>query len=179
MTHRLEKVGDKFDATYKTIYGRPFRGQILQPPDTSRVSNFLSARRYLRTKPVTIVKPRDVIVVNEAKYIVAEHGDGFYREPIYKHFKLFEVDYTDTWYPKTEITDSLTGIKSVSRETSRGIIYMSTQPHSSLQDQVAIPQVMKTAITNAPVQVDDKIGDYVVTKVDLVLGISLLEMKVA
>ena len=110
MKNRLLETGEKFKMKFKKVGGGEFFGQILDIPDTSRVSNFLSARRYLRTRPNTSVVPADVMIANGKKYIVAEHGDGFFKEVIYKHFKLFEVDHEFTWARKAQVENPVTEI---------------------------------------------------------------------
>lgn len=177
MSERLLNVGKKFHMKFNFLDGRFFYGQILDIPDTSRVSNFLSTRRYLRTAPDTLVRPRDVIIVDNIKYVVAEHGTGFYKQPIYKHFKLFEVDEILTWYQSSVTTDTVTGLEKMARTTNAGAVYVSTQPKGDIEDALHIQQVRKLCICDKDVKVDDKIGDYIVTKADKVLGVNLLELK--
>ena len=176
---RLLQVGEKFKARYKIVDGPYFYGQVLQPPDTSRVTNFLSARRYLRVTPKSIVAPRQVVIIDNQKYIVAEHGTGFYVHPIYKHFKLFEVDSIEEWRPAQVLNDPVTGIQTTVREEDGGTpdVYLSIQPHTNSEDSLRIPLENRTAICNQAVSVEDQIGDYLVTKVDTLLGISIVEMK--
>lgn len=203
MKNRLLTVGNKFRSKYFLTNGNSFYGQVLEIPDTSRVSNFLSARRYLRTEPNTIVKPRDVVIIDGLKYIVADHGTGFFVTPIYKHFKLFLVDLELKWYTKQIVIHPVTGVKTFDRTLSNGIAYISSQPRSSIEDGLKIQTPQKLFLTNQPVAVDDILGDfidgdlnssdfdpqdfsidgkfvgsYVVTKSDQVLGITDLEVKV-
>lgn len=177
MTTPLLQVGKFARAKYKTVQGMEFYGQFLSIPDTSRVSNFLSARRYLRTVPNTPLLPRMVMVAEGLKYIVAEHGTGFYVVPIYKHFKLFEVDMEAQWRQTSFTENPVTGVKEQNMDETGPTIYLSTQPHSVISDTLNIPNPVKTAITNADVKVDDIVGGYVVIKSDVVLGVNLIEMK--
>jgi len=174
---RLINAGNKFRAKYKTVDGREFYGQILEPPDTSRVSNFLSARRYLRTRPITIVKPRDVVVIAGTKYLCAEHGLGFYVTPIYRHFKLFEIDMEAQAVRSQRITNPITGVKDTVRNIPLGKVYISLQPKASEEDGILIPSIMKVGIADKPLKVEDRVGDYIVTKADTVLGVTLVELK--
>jgi hypothetical protein len=125
----------------------------------------------------TNLSPRDVVTANGIKYITAEHGDGFYLEPIYKHFKLFEVDSIVNWYPAKVNVNPVTGLENVYRDELEEEVYLSTQPKSSIEDSIHIPHKTLVAVCNAAVKVDDRVGDYVVTKSDAVLGVTLLEMK--
>lgn len=178
MKNRLLHTGDKFRSKYKVIGGGDFYGQVLDIPDTSRVSNFLSARRYLRTSPtIKNVFPGCVVVINCEKFIVAEHGTGFYVDPIYKHFKLFEVDKTSPWYTVSRQADPVTGIKEINRILQEDCIFLSTQPKSVIEDSLNIQQQTFVALCNRQVNRNDIVDDKIVTKVDGVLGCWLLEMK--
>lgn len=177
--NRMSKIGHRFRSKFKLVTGQEFYGQLLDIPDTSRVSNFLSARRYLRTSIDTFVVPGDVAVINGLKYIVAEHGTGFFVKPVYRHFKLFEVDLELQWYSNSQMVDPITDQLKVSQVEQTDLVYLSTQPRSSQQDQIHIPGVLRTTVCNKKVLVNDKLGeDYLVTKSDHVLGITLLELKV-
>lgn len=174
---RLLSVGERFKAKYKKINGTPFFGQVLSIPDTSRVSNFLSTRRYLRTTPFTNVLVSDVVVIEGLNFIVAEHGTGFFVTPIYKHFKMFEVNETVQWFGMTVSVDQVSGVEKVSRSTDLGLVYLSVQPMSDIEDAIRIQQPMRRCVCNKPVKVDDRLGEWIVTKSDPVLGITLLELK--
>ena len=166
--NNLLKVGGRFRSQFQLVNGLGFSGQMLSIPDTSRVSNFLSPRRYLRTPPDSFIKPRDVMIADGQKFIIAEHGTGFYVEPIYKHFKLFEVDSVANWFIRHEIIDPVTKVKNYEiPDVPEGKIYLSTQPHTLIRDTIQIPQDCILVITNAPVRADDKIGEYIVQKADV------------
>ena len=175
---RLKYVGLKFRSLFYKFDGTPFYGQILEIPDTSRVSNFLSTRRYLRTQIETNVRLRDIVIFNGTKAVVAEHGDGFYKIPIYRHFKLFEINEEGNWFQKRKKIDPVTGVESPERDDLKGLVFLSVQPKTDIEDKIKIQQNTKMAICNADVKVDDRIDDWVVTKADTVLGVTLLEMKI-
>lgn len=178
MTNRLSKVGDKFRSVFKLVDGTKFYGQLLGLPDTSRVSNFLSARRYLRTAVKTIVQPGNVMIADGTTFIIAEHGEGFYNEPIYRHFKLFDVDAFEPWYPVTTTQDTVTGVKKVSPAAiSSTSVYLSTQPAPLKVDGLQIPAQHRICICNQNIGVGDRVGDHIVTKSDKMLGVFILEMK--
>lgn len=178
MTNRLSRIGEFFKSRFSMVDGPDFYGQILDLPDTSRVSNFLSVRRYLRTSVNTNVQARNVIIAGSVKYIVACHGDGYYKESIYKHFKLFEVDEIWDWYPVKEHVDPVTKVRNQTRDDYEGLVHLSTQPMRFSDDPaINIPLETKIAVVDKAVNVDDKIGNYIVTKTDVVLGVNLIELK--
>ncbi len=177
MKTRLASSHERFKTVFKKIDGSKFYGQILDIPDTSRVSNFLSTRRYLRTSIKSSIAPRDVIIVGDRKYIVAEHGVGFFTEEIYKHFKLFEVDKEAVWKTNTNVEDPVTGIISPSRNPSSITAYLSTQPKTDMQGELKIAIQSFTCVSNVELQKDQIVDGKIVTQVDNVLGVTLVEIR--
>lgn len=178
MVNKLLKVGERFRTKYKLVNGAEFYGHVLDIPDTSRVSNFLTARRYLRTNPfITNVFPSCVVNINGEIYIVGDHGTGFYFSPIYKHFKLFEVDKVVDWYKVTKTADPVTSVNKTNRVLQSEKVYLSTQPKGVIEDSLHIPQQTFLAISNKEVSRNDIVDGKIVTKVDYVLGCWLLELK--
>ena len=161
----------------KKIGGGYFYGQILDIPDTSRVSNFLSARRYLRVNPSSLIVAGDVVSGGTTKYIVATHAEGFFLGPIYRHFKLFVVDKEFQYKKKSFVENPVTGIKELVLSEQIETAYLSLQPSSDVSDIIKIPQETFIGICNIPMSRDDQIDNYIVTKVNEVLGVYLLELK--
>ena len=175
---RLKNVGLNFRGKYKILNGQSFYGQILDLPDTSRVSNFLSARRYLRVHPDTPVTAGMVVVIDRKKYIVADHGTGFLRDPIYQHFKLFQVDLELEHFTKTESKNPVTGVMEKDPKASQGMVYVSVQPKSTMSDSIKIQTPQHVLVTNVELKVDDLLGDdWIVIKSDPVLGVHVVEVK--
>lgn len=177
---RLSTIGLRFQGSYRTITGKTVKGQFLSIPDTSRVTNFISARRYLRTAADTNLVVGDVLIADGVKFIVAEHGTGYFVDSIYKHFKLFEVDSELIHSRRGVVTNPVTGMKQHGAYTViTPILYMSTQPARYIEDrQVGISSDHHIAVCNLQnIDVDDTIGDYVVIKSDKLLGVSILELK--
>lgn len=177
MSSRLINTGNRFKTRLKKVNGAEFFGQLLDIPDTSRVSNFLSARRYLRVHPLSKIKPGDVIIANNIKYIVANHADGFHLGVIYKHFKLFEVDKEFQWFKKSFSKNPVTGIEETVLTEQYETVYLSIQPSRNLSDSLSIPQETFTVISNIEIKRDEIIDKYVVIKVNEMLGVFVLDMK--
>lgn len=171
-------VGRIFQSKYKTLTGKVVSGQFLSIPDTSRVTNFLSARRYFRTQPDTKLQPGDILLSEGDKFIVAEHGTGYYKQPIYKHFKMFQVDEIKPWSRKVTTTNAITGLKDKTSDQALGDVYISIQPDRYIEDGTKLALDSHIAVCNkADVQVNDIIGGYLVYKVDIMLGVSVLSLR--
>lgn len=177
MVSRLLKTGEKFKTKFKKVGGGEFYGQLLDLPDTSRVSNFLSPRRYLRVSSKSSIKPTDVIIADGVKFIVGEHGTGFHFAPIYIHYKLFQVDVEAQWYRNSVEEDIVTGQEKTVRTLQQETVYLSTQPKALIEDDIHIQQQTYVAISNLRVGRNDIVDNKIVTRVDDVLGLYLIEMK--
>lgn len=178
MGKRLAEVGKKFQMKMAKIDGTVFYGQLLAIPDTSRVSNFLTPRRYLRTASIPPVVPGDVIKVQGTTYIVAQHGGGYFKDYVVaQYFKLFEVTSREDWYAAVTTTNAVTGIKEMERVNQDEQIYVSLQPKGEIKDEIHIQQQSYIAIINRAVGRNDQIGNLMVTAIDPVLGVYEVEMK--
>lgn len=176
--NKLKKLGGKFRSRFTTIEGSDFFGQILQPPDTARVSNFLSARRYLRVDPDCFLQPGAVVICAGAKYIIAEHGDGFFNTPIYRHFKMFAVDWELPWIGSTSAMDTVTGVYKETKNVAKGTAYISIQPgYSTVDAAIGIPNEQHVFVCDKQPALGDLIGNYFVQKVDLQLGIAVVGVR--
>ena len=171
-------VGKIFQSKYKTTSGKTISGQFLSIPDTSRVTNFLSARRYFRTQPDTKLVPGDILMSDGDLFIVAEHGTGYYKTPIYKHFKMFQVDQQTAHTRKVVATNTVTGLKDKTSDQALGNVYLSIQPDRYIEDGTKLALDSHIAVCNkSDVQVNDLIGGYLVYKVDIMLGVSVLSLR--
>ena len=176
---RLRNVGKSFRGKHKIDGGPHFYGQILDPPDTSRVSNFLSARRYLRVHNNSPVRAGMIVNVDKKDYLVATHATGFFRNPIYTHFKLFQIDATLEWISKSDrIKNPITGVWEVASDVSKGDIKVSVQPKSTMEDELRIQTPQHVVLSAEELVVGDKLGpDWVVTKVDPQLDVWVIDVK--
>lgn len=173
----IRGVHERYRSKLSRIDGLAFYGQILDIPDTSRVTNFLSAKRYLRTGPLSVIKPADVVIADKTKYIVGEHGTGFLITPLYKHFKMLKVDLELPWTRNTDVVDPVTGVIKSGTRTSLGTAYVSLDTKNDIEDALHIQTERHIFVTDKNVQVEDYLGNFIVTKVDKLIGLSVCEVK--
>lgn len=167
----------KYQSKFTRLDGLAFYGQILDIPDTSRVSNFLSARRFLRVSTGSIIRAADVIYALGTRYILGNHGTGILVTPLYKHFKMFQVDLELPWSRNTDVVDAVTGITKSGARSALGTAFISLDTKNDIEDSLQIQTERKVFITDKDVKVEDYLGTYIVTKVDKLLGISICEVK--
>lgn len=173
----IRGVHERYRSRFKILGGSDFYGQILDIPDTSRVTNFLSPKRYLRTGPFSPVKPGDVVVLFGVMYIVGEHGTGFLIAPLYKQFKMLQVDIELPWERNTDVVDTVTGVVKSGARTSLGTAYISLDTKNDIEDALNIQTERRLFVTDKDVAVEDYLGDFIVTKVDKLIGLSVCEVK--
>lgn len=168
-------VGARFRDVYKLLDGRRFYGQILDIPDTTRVSNFHSARRLLRTSLESPLTPGTIFISpNGERFLAAEHGISYG----YHHFKLFQMDLTLQWKRDNKVTDAVTGLtKGSVVKTSLGQIEGTYEDKSSVEDQLLVPKARNTLITNAALQLGDYADDRVVFEVINQLGVTIAGVR--
>lgn len=161
------------------INGISFLGWFLAIPDTTRVTNMLHPRRLLQVKPECPVHVGDVISNSSGTmYICADHGEGWREVPIYRQFKLYQVDQIYPWKRATITTDTLTGLKkSTGSFTSLGSAYCSIEPASPERDAFKIPEAQAEIVTSSAIQLGDILGPWEVVRVDQQLGVYSATVK--
>lgn len=176
----LHKVVNEHMHLLKTVEGSSFYGQFTDIPDTTRVSNFNSARRLFRVKPKSLLKKGDNFYDPLGQvFLVAEHGDQFLKgRHLYTHFKLFEMPETaaigkkgvKTQHPvsKLEIEGPVTWEQG---------IYLAFELRSTGSDTIGVPINRQQVITGYPLEEGDLIHLFgsniqgTVKRVDKQLGV--------
>lgn len=175
---RLQDAGARYRTRFKIVGGIRFYGRLFEVPDTTRVTNFHSARRILQVRPQTPVKVGDVILTpTQQRYIVAEHGEGFRERHVYSEFKLFEAENTGSWTREQTAEDTVTGLQNKSSIVDLGTIYFGLQPAGTVTGKLQIPDSKFDLITHAALEPGDQVDDYVVQRVVKQLGIYIAEVR--
>lgn len=170
----------------KTTEGSSFYGQFTDIPNTTRVSNFNSARRLLRVPPKSILRAgktfRDP---NGQVFLLAEHGDQFLQgEPLYTHYKLFEMTNTATVGNKGAKTQHpVSKLEIEGDPVWTDPIWLAFEIRSSGSDQMGVNIKRQQVITGHSLQEGDliQITDYdrqaVVKQVDKQLGVYIGQIE--
>lgn len=170
---RMSRIGRRFMRDYSTIDGTLFKGQILDIPDTTRVTNFHSARRLMRVNDPVCLSPGDLFDSDGVRYLVAKHGRGV----DYTHYKLFEMTERDLWERRHEVEDPVTGLKNVDAYKKMATIMYASEAKTNFEDRMKIPADRDIIITNAPLERNDRVGGRVVYSVDNSLGVTVAEVR--
>lgn len=176
MRGKLDTIAHRFNTRIRILSGQDFFGLLLPAPVLS-TSGQMNPQRYLRTTINPPVHFGDVIQADTQKFIVAEHGEGYYSSPIYQHFKLYPVDDEFVLETTNETTDSVTGEVIRSHGSPLQTVYLSYITQTARSEELIVGQNMKTAVCNALVLPGDKVGGFICTKSAPVLGVYMIELK--
>lgn len=174
----LGNAAARFDTTFQIVNGPRFRGQLQEIADTTRVSNFHSARRLLRVRPGSAVRVRDVFRTSGGQlFLCASHGDRFRIDQLFREFKLFEMTEIAEWLRKEVTVDPVTGLEVGGDYVSKGPIYVAEEPAGDEEDQIRIPRQTFRLITGADLKVDDMVNGMIVRAVTTELGVTVAEIS--
>lgn len=160
--------------------GRRFRGQLTDIPDTTRVSNFNSARRLLRVGPASTIAPGDVFTTpGGTVYLIAEHGTQYQKNRIlYKHFKLFEMtDQVTVSREGVETRDPITGKRVAGTDVTINDVWVAYEPRPQYEDTLRVPIDRRQVITGQVVAQGDRINNWVVEDVIQQLGVYIVTIN--
>lgn len=172
---RLSRVGKRFEQRLKLDGGPHFMGQFLTIPDTTRVSNFNSARRILRcslTSPVTA--GATVVDTVGIYWLVGEHGVSV---SDHHYFKLFQAELTLTWTREGVYENAITGVKKSTGPTALGTIKGTYERQATTIDGTLVEEGKNLLITNAALLVGDFIDKRRVVRVDHQIGLYIAEVE--
>ncbi len=181
----LFKVVSEHMAKLKTVAGATFYGQFLDIPDTTRVSNFNSARRLLRVKPNSLLKKGDNFYDHNGQiFLAAEHGDQFLRgKHLYTHFKLFEMPAMAAVGKKgAKVRHPVTTLEVEGPTVWQQGIHLAFELRSTGSDAIGVPINRQQIITGYPVEEGDLVHLFgfdeqaTVKRVDQQLGVYVAQI---
>lgn len=171
-------VGDRFLSDMRTLAGGAFRGTIMPATDQEGSSfDFSTPRLVLRVRQDAIVRTRDVITTQSGeRYIVADHYAG---EPGWRSHRLFRAEKLMSWKRPVSGLDVVTGLpKAGGTPTDKGQIWVTTEmARRQFSDPgLKIPIERLVIVTGSEVLANDTLDGKSVTRVNVELGLSVLEI---
>jgi hypothetical protein len=170
----LRDVAARFRATYTTLSGAKFYGEILTPPQMDNPSRQENPRQFLKVHPAVSVGPGTIMVTQTGrKFLLLDNGDSDRERVIYKTFKLIQMDHYLAWTRAQKVTDPVTGLgRSFEEVANLGSIWCALEPDHQVKDASHITSELYNVLTNADLQVDDRVGEYQVKLVLKQLGVT-------
>lgn len=159
------------------INSSKFKGQVLDIADTTRVTNFHTARRLLRVLPNSIVQVNDVVKTPGGQiFLCASHGDGYMGNVVFTQFKLFELTQMGVWSRPTTLIDPVTGLDTDATPIPMGIIHYELEPAGTLSDMLNVTTEQYSVITNADLKIGDRLDRFIVTDVSKQIGVTVAKV---
>lgn len=170
-----------FHSDYTVVGVGRIKAQLLAAPMEESAVYFLLPRRILKVDADSPVRPGDAIIsgASQHMYLVGENGASeFQGRTIYKSLKLFEVTHrAASWKRDVKTTDAITGQKVKASATELGPIPVTIEFVKLQEDEMRISADLVRIISNKDIRVGDKVSDYVVTNVELQLGLRFCTAK--
>lgn len=178
----LAKAHHFFDSKFRCVSGNfDFRGQLLAAPMEESSVYFLLPRRILKLDSDSAVDAGAVVSSYPSgnTWLCADNGPSeFQGRTIYKSLKLFEVTHkTAQWYISNKTTDTITGLPKKGERTPHAVIPVSIEFVKLQEDEMRIPSDLVRIITNAAVNVGDRINEYTITNVETQIGLRFATAK--
>lgn len=150
------------------------RSQPARSDATSERDAFQAARFAFRTNPQSSLTAGKVIVSPEGdKFICVDNG----RTNLFKSFKLIKLEHNLAWKRVVKVIDPVSKMDKASSETDLGPIWAAVEPMTEDNDMIRVPKPVYRLITGETIQAGDKIGQYMVKRVDLLLGVYVAEVS--
>lgn len=158
---------------FRTLSGRRFYG-VLDDEDTD-VMSVLPSRRTLRVPVNSPVVPGTLFYDHDRRiYLCADRN----ATRIYRIFRLFEMDRELPWVRRGTITDPVTGLEREAPPINMGTVWARLEPAGELSGApLNVPESTFRVITGVELEVDDWLGEHVVTRADRLLGITIAEVR--
>lgn len=171
----------RFETEFRHDDGRRFLGVIDVPTNREPPGNqFTSPRRLLKARPEALVQIGDVIITPAGvRFLVAANGDGLDGDtPIYRSYRLFQMDRQVDWSRISLIIDPVTRQERESGSISLGTLWCCFEPLREDNDRVfRVREDRQRMITGADLKLNDQVGPYVVKRVDHLLGVTVAEVQ--
>jgi len=174
----LRKTVSRHMVRVTTTTGKVGMGQILDIPDTTRVTNMNPIRRLFRVAHNSPIEIRDIIILPDgSKFIVAKHGTGWGSNVLYKHYMIFEINEQMTWKRTTLDVDPVSGL-DIPGASTESLIWVITRPLLDVTDsRIGVAVDVDHIITDAAIKPGDRVNNRAVTDVTEELGLIVAKIE--
>lgn len=160
----LDQVNALIRTTIKDVRGRTFFGTV-EVNSVLRTQNDI-ADYLLQVNKQCFITGGDAIVWDGSKFLVGTGVTENLHGPLTRSFRLIRVDLELAWTRAAGSVDTLTGLQKETSDTAVGTALVSSQATSKNSDVFRVETSKYLLVTNSPVQVNDRVGPYVITFVE-------------
>lgn len=177
----MSRLGARYDTTYRDSRGRRVTGRFVAVPE-SNPTQVVPQKRLFRTPANTILRPGDILLdLPGTRYLLAEGPAGVYRQEVVKRtFRCIELDHHLQWTRRTARIDPVMKVEIDDAVADLGLIWCNVDPRDERLERsskVASSYEKFKLYTNAPLQIDDKVGDYLIVRVEKVAGVIVADAQ--
>jgi hypothetical protein len=145
---------------------------------TEQVDTLVYPSRLLKVHPTTKLTPGTVVTDPlGTSYLLVQHLDSFNSGAIYRTFRMILMDQRLQWSRQTTIIDPVTKLEKGTGTENLGLIDLMVDPDGLVKGKVKIAESKVKIVCGADLKVGDRVGDYSVTFVDTVLGVTVAEAR--
>jgi hypothetical protein len=169
-------LGTRFDGKLKTTAGKTFKGLVIEAAilrDRGGVADYV-----LKVGRRSVVNPSDVIVYNGLRYLIGRSAAEMSGAPLFQFMQMIEVTHDLPWSRWTPVRDMMTGLERESSASEEfGDLPVSLLKTGRIDDVFRVQGSRYRLVTGGAVQVNDRLGEFLVTFVEPRFGIQFAEVK--
>jgi hypothetical protein len=175
---QISDVGSRFETEYRTITGKRIKGHLWErPPQNVGATAFGMSRRVLKVRPTSGAVARDIIVgLGGRRYLLMNGPDsevgGIHA---YRLYLLAEVDRQLPLTRTLKQTDPFTGMAGLASTADLGLVWCALEPLGTVENLNHLA-VRYRILTHTHLQIEDRMGDYTVKRVETLLGVTVAEV---
>jgi hypothetical protein len=176
MESRLSSVGFRLMDLLTTLEGSKFRG-LIQTNNVLRTQNDISDYLLQVSLENDIAVEGKVIFYDGEKFLLGRGVTEFNAGPRFRNLRMIEVTDTFQWTRAATTTDPVSGLSQQTGQTSLGTCYANKLGTAAVSDIFHTGDYKFALITNAAVQVNDKLDDLTVTHIESRHGLTYAQVK--
>lgn len=161
---QLEYVDAHIRARLKDVRGRVFFGSV-KINSVLRTQNDI-ADYLLEINKECFIRAGDAMVWDTGKFLLGTGVTDSLGGPLGRNLRMIRVDRELEWTRAGTTTDPLTGLPRQSYDISEGTILISLQATSKNIDAFKVDTSKYLLVTNSPIQVNDRVGPYIIMFVE-------------
>lgn len=171
----LSQSGFRMKGLHKLVDGRQFYGMV-NVNSVLRTQNDIAD--YLIQVPRTcFVQPGTAMVYHDIKFLLGRGVEEYSGEGLFRTLRMLEVNEEGAWTRAAGGTDTLTGLAKETSRTNLGNALICRIATANISDAFHTNDSKYMLITNSAVQVNDKVGPYIITFVEVRHGLSYAEAR--
>lgn len=171
----LSRGGFRMKGLHKLVDGRQFYGMV-NVNSVLRTQNDI-ADYLIQVPRDCFVQPGTAMVYHGIKFLLGRGVEEYSGEGLFRTLRMLEVNEEGAWTRVGDTTNALTGLKTEEYHVSLGTALICRIATANISDAFHTNDSKYMLITNSAIQVNDKVGPYLITFVEVRHGLSYAEAR--